>query len=113
MNQYPSEAGGQPPAPPLTPEQMAALAALSGNITVKIELDDGNKYDLAVQVPTSSSEPYSFTLKEEPKGSTTPVTLANFQFTSSNDYSVEVNMPPMKVGEKGRVTAGFKLVDKP
>jgi hypothetical protein len=106
MNQFPSEGGEQPvPATQLTPEQLLALAALSGNINVEIEVG-GKKYKLTVVVPTSPTSPYTFLLNEV-KG-TVEQKLADFQLLDDKNFSIEVNIPTIDAGGT-KIKGGFLI----
>lgn len=95
---------------PLTPAQLAALAALSGSISVEIDLPDGTKYNLSVSVPTSAGEAYTFDLTETPASSgASPETLADFKFKDANNFSVVVNFPPLSIQGGPKISGGFTL----
>lgn len=94
----------------MTPEALAALAAIAGNINVSITLANGTTYDLAASVPTAATDPYTFTLKEVSGGNSQ--TLADFNVVSASDFSVEVNLPTITAGTT-KINGGFTLAATP
>jgi hypothetical protein len=109
MNQFPSEGGEQPvPGTQLTPEQLLALAALSGNINVEIEVA-GKTYKLVVSVPTKTGDPYLLTLVE--LAGTTEQVLAKFELVDDKNFEIEVGIPTFEAGGakiKGGVSIKLK-----
>ncbi|HXS63769.1 MAG TPA: hypothetical protein VN767_13035 [Streptosporangiaceae bacterium] len=94
----------------MTPEQLAALAAIAGNIKVSITLANGTTYNLAASVPTAATDPYTFKL-DEVAGSATQ-TLADFKVVDSSNFSVTVNLPTITAGGT-KINGGFNLVATP
>jgi hypothetical protein len=94
----------------MTPEALAALAAIAGNINVSITLANGTTYNLAASVPTAATDPYTFTLKEVTGGNTQ--TLADFNVVSATNFSVAVNLPTITAGTT-KINGGFTLQATP
>lgn len=93
----------------LTPEQVMALAAIAGDITVKIVLA-GSTYDLTVKVPTAAGDPYKFLLAEKKKenGEDVTQTLADFNFIDAENFKVAVSIPSFKAAG-ATISGGFLL----
>lgn len=96
-----------PPAPPAASSGPGAPEGdISGEISVTIALASGTTYTLEGSVPTSDTDPYGFTLTETDDG--TQTVLADFSYTDSDTFNVEVNFPKISTGT-ATITGGFKI----